>query len=194
MRVPTCVAVATLIAASLEPLWGQTTSASRDLAARLAARLSATGSDVIAAAVPGEDGRFAAALYVPGGQLLVVSARTPSVAGVAQHIAAASYREVYSDLQGTPTPEGKFFVVDSGADGIRDADPNEGQVDLVYEDGVHMTMFNGDPRGQKLKAATYSQVLATSDTRYAAILKVLLTAADDAVPSAAGVTPAAGAR
>jgi hypothetical protein len=38
-------------------------------------------------------------------------------------ISARQYRDVYLDLQGTPIPQHKFFVQDSGADGISSARP-----------------------------------------------------------------------
>jgi hypothetical protein len=67
--------------------------------------------------------RFIAALYFTGFQLLVVTARHPSVDGVTHRIQMGQYREVYLNLQGTPTREGKLFIQDSGADGILAALP-----------------------------------------------------------------------
>jgi hypothetical protein len=91
-----------------------------------------------------------AALYIRGGQLLVISARHPSVEGLAYRIAKREYRDVYMDLHGTPAPEGKFFVQDARADGILSAVKDSGAVDIVHEDGVRQTMFNGDTAAQRL--------------------------------------------
>jgi hypothetical protein len=132
--------------------------------------------DAIATPDPMEPGTFVGALYIPGSQLLVVSARHPSVDGVIERIAMRQYREVYLDLQGTPTPDNKFFVQDARADGILSALPGSGDVDVLYEDGVRQTLFNGDTRGQQLTPAEYDSKLAAADARYARLLALLASA------------------
>jgi hypothetical protein len=132
--------------------------------------------DAIATTDPMEPGTFVAALYIPGSQLLVVRARHPSVEGVTERIATRRYREVYLDLQGTPTPNQKFFVQDARADGILTALPGSGDVDVLYEDGVRQTLFNGDTRGQDLTPAEYDSKLAEADARYARLLALLASA------------------
>jgi hypothetical protein len=86
------------------------------------------------------------------------------------------YREVYLDLQGTPTPQDKFFVHDARADGILSALPGSGDVDVLYEDGVRQTLFNGDVEAQHLTSAEYRATLAAADARYARLLKLLTSA------------------
>lgn len=86
------------------------------------------------------------------------------------------HREVYLDLQGSPTPQDKFFVQDAGADGILSALPGSGDVDVLYEDGVRQTLFNGDVTGQRLTSAEYDARLAAADARYARLLKLLTSA------------------
>jgi hypothetical protein len=86
------------------------------------------------------------------------------------------YKDAYLDLQATPTPEGKFFVQDSRGDGILSALPDSGDVDVLYEDGVRGTRFNGDFDGQGLTRAAYDAKLAAADAEYARLLR-LLTAA-----------------
>ena len=137
----------------------------------------------IAAADPAEAGTFVAALHVQGSQLLVVSARHPSVDGLTHRVASRQYRDVYLDLQGTPTPQRKFFVQDSGADGVSNARPEAGGFDVLYEDGVTQTLFNGEPKDQKLTSAQYAARLADADARYARLL-MLLTAAAREEPAA----------
>ena len=142
------------------------------------------GVETIAAADPAEPGAFVAAMYVRGGQMLLVSSRHPSVEALTHRIAARQYRDVYLDLQGTPTPERKFFVQDSGADGMSNA-LEGGGVDVLYEDGVTQTLFNGKPKAQNLTAAQYAARLAAADARYARLLTVL-TAAVREQPRAPG--------
>jgi hypothetical protein len=146
-------------------------------------RLDAAGLDAIAAGHPDTPGQFVAALYLRGSQLLVVSAQHPSVDGVTHRIANRQFREVYLDLQGTPTQRGKFFVQDAGADGILSARPGSGAVDVVYEDGARQTLFNGDLKGQQLTPSEYDAKLAEADARYARLLTLLASAADTATQS-----------
>jgi hypothetical protein len=150
--------------------------ASSDAARELVDLLDGRGLDAIATSDPMEPGTFVAALYVPGSQLLVVRARHPSVEGVIHRISMSQYREVYLDLHGSPTPQGKFFVHDSGADGILSAAPGNGDVDVLYEDGVRQTLFNGDARTQHMTSTEYEKKLAYADTYYAQLLNLLASA------------------
>jgi hypothetical protein len=125
-----------------------------------------------AAPDPDEPGRFVAASYIPGGQLLVLSARHPSVDAIVQRIANGRYRDVYLDLQATPTRTGKFFVQDARANGLLHR--TEGAVDIVYENGAGTIAFNGDPEAQGLTAAEYDARFDRADQRYAHMLRVLI--------------------
>ena len=118
-----------------------------------------------------------AALYIPGSQLLVVSARHPSDAAVAYRIANHEFRDAYLDLQGSPTREGKFFVQDAGADGMTSASRDSGSVDVLYEDGVRQTLLNGDFKAQQLTSAEYHAQMVAADARYARLLSVLTATA-----------------
>jgi hypothetical protein len=102
------------------------------------------------------------------------------VAAVAYRISRHEYREVYLDLQGSPTREDKFFVQDASADGILSALPDSGDVDVLYEDGVRQTLFNGDFEAQHLTSAEYKVRLTAADARYARLLKLLASAAHQA--------------
>jgi hypothetical protein len=146
--------------------------ASADAARDLVSLLDQFRLDAIAAVDPAEPGAFVAALYIPG---VIVDARQPSVEGVMQHLAMHQYREVYLDLQWTPTPSNKFFVQDAGADGILTARPGSGDVDILYEDGVRQTLFNGDFKTQNLTPSEYDAKLA-ADARYARLLTLLTCA------------------
>jgi hypothetical protein len=129
--------------------------------------------DAFAAADPMQPGRFAAVLLIPGAQLLVVTATSPSADAIQQRMASGAYREVYLDLQGTPTRAGKFFVQDAGADGIHDG--QNGVVDVAYEDGTRQTVFDR-ALAKQLKGASYDRALTAADERYAGVLKVLVEA------------------
>jgi hypothetical protein len=146
---------------------------SADAARDLVSALDRSGLDAIAAVDPQEPGMFVAALKIAGTRLLVIHARHPSLAAIQQRLSAGQYRDVYLDLQGTPAPDGTFFVQDAGADGIG---PGSSGVDVLYEDGQRQTIFNGDTITQHLTAAEYDAKLASADSRYARLLTLLLAA------------------
>jgi hypothetical protein len=166
--------------------------ASHEAARDLVRALDAVGSNAIAAADPQAPRTFIAALYIPGSQLLVVSARHPDADGVAYRVVSGQHRDVYLDLQGTPTPQDKFFVQDANADGILSARPGSGQVDVLYEDGVRQTLFNGDFRAQHLTAAAYDEKLAEADAQYARLLRLLVPAVRAQQQSESGSATPAG--
>ena len=89
------------------------------------------------------------------------------------------------DLQGTPTPNGKFFVQDAGANGILTALPGSVEVDVLYEDGQRQTLFNGDLIGQHVTAAEYEARLASADVRYARLLTLLNSALSETTEQSA---------
>ena len=156
-------AVSLLVAPAVRPQ----SFASARLARVFADMLENTSFDAFAAADPDERGRFVAALYIRGGPLLVVTARQPSVDAVEGRIRDGAYRDVYLDLQATPTPEGKFLVQDAKGDGLLHAVAGSGAVDIVYEDGTQTAAFNGDREGQHLSAAEYDARFEEADHRYA---------------------------
>jgi len=149
------------------------TLVSANAARELRQRLDAIGVTAIAAKDPRQSGVFVAALYVPASQLLVVRARHPSADAVAYRIDAKQFRDVYLDLQATPTPQEKFFVQDSGADGILDTRPGSGDIDVLYEDGVRQIVFNGSPRAQHVSDAEYKAKRSAADAEYARLLGLL---------------------
>ena len=149
---------------------------SADAARELVQRLDAIGVTAIATKDPKEPGVFVAALYVPANQLLVVRARHPSVDALTYRTDAKQFRDVYLDLQATPTPRGKFFIQDAGADGILDALRGSGDIDVLYEDGQRQTLFNGDRRAQHVSDSEYKAKLSAADTEYARLLGLLTNA------------------
>jgi hypothetical protein len=128
--------------------------------------------EAIATVDPTTPGAFVAALHIKDGQLLVVRASHPSVEAISARLAARQFRDVYIDLQATPTPQGKLFVMDSGSDGLPTGSEQPSQADVIYEDGTRQVMFNG-ARAQKLSAETYRQQLHDADVRYTRLLNVL---------------------
>ena len=143
------------------------------LAKQLAAALDAAKLDSIAAKDPAAPDVFFGALYFPGVQLLVVSAKYTAPALLAQKLAGKQYRDVYIDLNSASVPDSKVFIEDLGVDGIK-ADRNENQPYDSYEIGGKRTAFDGDWKKQKLSKEDYQKVFGTADERYSQILQALL--------------------
>jgi hypothetical protein len=143
--------------------------------------LNKAGLDSIASIDPTEPGAFVAALHIKRGQLLVVRALHPSVDALSARLAARQFRDVYMDLQATPTPRGKVFVMDSGADGLPSDAEQPANVDVLYEDGTRQTMFNG-ARAQKRSGDDYRQQLQDADTKYTRLLTLLIAALKPQAP------------
>ena len=167
------------------PILGAQTFASGDAAQELIAALDRIGLEAIAAVDSSEPDTFVAALKIQGGRLLVVQARHPSVDGLLQRLAARQYRDVYLDLQGTPTQKGKFFVQDAGANGILTTLPGSIEVDVLYEDGERQTLFDGNLVAQHVTAAEYEARLAAADVRYARLLTLLRSAVPETTEQSA---------
>ena len=72
----------------------------------------------------------------------------------------ANIGRLYLDLQSTPTPQGRFFVLDANADGLLTTAPGQGSTDVIDDGDGKSLLLNGDP--QEVNAAEYE---ATSHGR-----------------------------
>jgi hypothetical protein len=172
MSTPSALVTVIVTALSVFGIQAAQDRGSASAARRLIDALNDARLDAIAAADPTEPGAFIAALHIKGGQLLVVRAHHPSVEAVSARLAAQQFRDVYIDLQATPTTRGKYFVMDSGADGLPLDSDQPANVDVVYEDGIRQTMFNG-ARAQKLSGEEYRKQLQDADVKYTRLLQML---------------------
>jgi hypothetical protein len=166
-----CLAAA--VALSCPSITAAQDSKSAPLARQLAAALDAGRSDSIAARDPGSPDGFIAALYFPGVELLVVSAKYSAPAVLNDKLLKKAYRDVYIDLNSTSLVEGKIFVEDMGANGIA-AKHEENQPFDTVSIGNKATAFDGDWKRQKLSEDEYNKAFASDDDKYAQMLSVLL--------------------
>jgi hypothetical protein len=166
--VPLMMLVADLTAAA-----GGQESQSSLKAAAVTKLLDTQKLDAVAAREDEQTGRFAAALYYPGVQLLAVSAVHPQPDVAAQRLAERKYRELYLDLQGAATQKGRFFVLDLGADGLKRTREGGAVFDQTYIDGADRISFDGDWRDQKMSQAKYEERFQRDDKRYAQMLAAL---------------------
>jgi hypothetical protein len=177
----------TIALAATVPVRAEQQSQSTRAAAALTSLLDERKLEAIAARDPEQPDRFIAALFIPGSQLLVVSAAYPAPAVLEQLIAEAKYRDVYIALHDASTRDGRFFVMDLQADGLRRTRNDAAPFDIVYENAVHQISYDGDWKRQKLTEAEYNERFNSDDARYARMLTVLTDALNRSITSAAMV-------
>ena len=131
--------------------------------------------DSIAAKVTGGDGNYAAALYFPNVQLLVISGFYSAPQLMDSRLTAKQYRETYMELSGTVTPATKIFVQDMGDPGLSQK-KQENMYD-TWNRGGKIVMFDGEPDKQKMSDADYQKSFGAADEEYAKILGALLVEA-----------------
>ena len=148
-------------------------SKSSSLAKQLAAALDAAKLDSIAAKDPTAPDVYVGALYIPGFQLLTVSAKYSAPVLLDTRLGKKEYRDVYIDLNSASTPGTKFFVEDLGLDGLK-AKRDENQPFDSVEIGGKRTSFDGDWKRQQLSEQDYMKAFTTAEERYTQILTALL--------------------
>ena len=155
------------------PVWAQD-SKSTVLARQLTATLDAAKLDSIAAQDPATPDVFCAALYFGGAQLLVVSAKYSVPQLLTDRLAKKEYRDVYMDLNGAAVPNTKIFIQDGAADGLRVKNADNQAAD-TFEAAGKETVFDGEPKKQKMSDQDYQKAFADADEKYSQILTALLT-------------------
>jgi hypothetical protein len=176
-----------LLAISSAPRGQESVSAAK--AAAVAKLMDQQKLDAVAAQDPDQPSRFVAALYYPGAQLLAVSAGYPSPELLQQRIAARQYRDVYMDLQVPATTNGRLFVMDLQADGLRQT-RDEGAFDITYANGKNQVSFDGDWKRQGLSREQYDGRFKADDERYARMLAALERELTRSSTAPAGATKA----
>jgi hypothetical protein len=142
-------------------------SKSAALAAELATLLDQMKLDSVA-------GKYAdqviGALYIPGTQLMVVSAKTS--AHFDPLLKQKAYRDVYVDLNGIPDAT-KVFITDLGANGLRFKRESDQPYDTVDFGGKTIN-FDGDWGKAKISEQEYTKSWQSYDDRYSQILQALI--------------------
>jgi hypothetical protein len=154
-------------------------SKSAPIAKELVQTLDAAKLDSMAAPDPSTPGAFVAVLYIPGTQLLVVSAKYAAPQLLTDKITSKDYRDVYVDLQSASVRGSKVFVTDQGADGLM-AKPSGDSAADSWDEGDKSVTFDGDWKKAKLTETDYTKTFNDADDRYAKILSMLVTQAKKA--------------
>lgn len=173
--VPAGLALTLVAVASIAVTTAAQKSTSAPVAKELAVALAQQKATVVAARDPDQAGFYVAASYIPGVQLLVVSARPLAPERLDQFLAAKRYDEAYASLNMASVPEGKLFVQDIRADGLAPGRDEGGSFDIVYQNVVKTFMFNGDWKKQGLTESQYRSIFEALDARYARMLSALLS-------------------
>ena len=155
---------------SAAPEGGQD-SKSAAAAKELSQLLDTAKLETIAAPDPANPGTFVAAMYIPGAQLLVVSAKYSAPLLITDRINKKDYREAYMDLQAAGVAGTRIFVQDMMADGLIAKPDGAGD---VYEDGPKTTTFDGEWKKAKMTEDDYMKRYADADDKYAKMLQLLI--------------------
>jgi hypothetical protein len=166
------LAIAAVVAS---PAWAQGRR-SVDPAAALTSLMDAGSLQAFAAVDPAEEGRFVAALYFPGTQLLVVSAKYPAPPLLLEQMAAGHFQQTYSDLQSGSEQQSKWFFQDLLANGLNPERQGDEPFDMVYRSGQNYIRLDGDWKRQRLAESEYRSRYAAADERYAHDLQILVDA------------------
>jgi len=129
--------------------------------------------DSIAAKDPAAPDGFVAALYFPGSQLLVVSARYAVPPLLVEKLGKKDFREIYTDLNSAAVEGSRSLVIDIGADGLKPKkdDNHYDSCDI----GPKSFTFDGDWKKQKLNSEDdYTKAFVDADERYAKMLAALI--------------------
>ena len=148
-------------------------ASSTELAADLVKAMEQRSLDIIAAAHPTEPGRFVAAMHIKGAQLLVISGRYSAPALLKEHLIKNDYRQVYLDLNSAADKQGRLFITDSQANGLRLTPDKNAPFDISWRDMTAQISYNGDWKAQKLNEANYRKRFTEDEAEYVAILEIL---------------------
>jgi hypothetical protein len=177
MNSPVCRMTARLTATSIalallvSPALGQSKSA--DLVKELTRLLESSKLDSVAAKDPNAPDRFVAALYFPGSELLVVSAKYTVPALLNEKLIKKSYKDIYVELNSASVPDSKVFIEDLMADGLR-AKRESNQPFDTYDSQSLKIAFDNDWKKQKFSEDDYMKHFGAADDEYARMLGALL--------------------
>ncbi len=133
-------------------------SKSEGVAKQLAAALDAGKLDSIAAKDPAHEGTYVAALYFPGGQLLVVSAQYSAPTLLDAKLQQKNFRDVYIDLNSASIPQSKILFEDLGANGLKVKRDGDDPFDSIDRGGTRVA-FDSDWKKQKMSEDEYPEGL-----------------------------------
>ncbi len=147
-------------------------SATGGLVKELTDLLTAQKLDAVAARLDGDT--FAAALYIPGSELVAISAKYNAPAFLNEKILGRKYQDAYADLSTTTATDSKMLIEDIKADGIR-AQPGKGEAsDIVTRGASAPFQLDGKWKDRKIAQDDYTKTFQDAETSYRKILEALI--------------------
>ncbi len=150
----------------------QPASKSAALASELVKLLDQMKLDAVASN-RGPADEYVGALYLPGSQLLVVNAKSSVPDRMKYLLIEKSYKDLYSELNGTVHQESKVFVSDMGANGLQFKPARNQPADTV-DAKSKTTAFDGEWRKAKMSEAEYTKAYQEHDDAYSQMLRALI--------------------
>jgi hypothetical protein len=144
------------------------------LAKELAGLLDRGKLDSIASREQGSEDRFVAALYFPGAQMLVISAKYAAPPLLNEKIVNRQYREVYLDLNAATDPASRVVIEDFQANGIRPDREDDQPFDFYTKGSGSRVQFDGDYKKQQLSEDAYTKAFAEAEAVYGRMLESLI--------------------
>jgi hypothetical protein len=162
-----------LLVATTPTATAQPDGRTQALAKELSDLLTAQKLDAIATRLT-ED-TFAAALFFPGVQTLVVSAKYTAPPLLVEKIVNRQYRDVYMDLAAASVPESKVMYEDTLCDGLRR--DGDGRFDIVTRGNGAAFILDGDHKKKKISEEEYARTYAGFEGDYEKVLAALIAEA-----------------
>lgn len=168
----------TLVALTLALLSGPLAATAQDLksvdlARQLTQLLDSKKLANVAAADAQNPGTYVAALYIPGTQLLVVSAKYAAPALLAELIARKDFQGVYVELSSASVQSSKLLVMDAYANGLSFRPSGDQPADSVERGGT-LSTFDWGWKKAKVSEADYMKTFAEADAAYTHLLQLLI--------------------
>jgi hypothetical protein len=115
---------------------------------------------------------YVAALYFPGTQLLVVSAKFDSPFRADSLLQMKNYRDLYIELNSASQPQTKVFVSDLSANGLKAK--KDGTVYDTADVSGKSYRFDGDWKKAKITEEDYAKAYSTTDEQYSQMIQALI--------------------
>ena len=115
---------------------------------------------------------YVGALYFPGSQLLVVSAKFETPWRADSLLEMKNYRDLYIELNSASQPQTKVFVSDLSANGL--FPKKNGNVYDTADVAGKTFNFDGDWKKAKITEDDYTKAYATTDQQYQQMIQALL--------------------
>jgi|SRR5689334_3337441 hypothetical protein len=115
---------------------------------------------------------YVGALYFPGTQLLVVSAKFDTPWRADSLLDMKNYRDLYIELNSASQPNTKVFVSDLSANGLHAK--KDGNLYDTADVAGRTYNFDGDWKKAKITEDDYTKAYSTTDAQYSQMIQALI--------------------